>query len=198
VRLQAVAVAAVLAGTACADTDLAGNANGGVTISNAVPSFAALAGEHYLKASSPRSQDDFGQSVALSADGNLMAIGAPSQESGFGGVNNENESDVSAPQAGAVYVFATRGDGTWSQEAYIKASNPRPSCQFGASVSLSGDGRTLVVGAPGEPSAGVGVDSPLQTDTSAPSSGAAYIFSRTAGRWSQAAYIKASNARTLY
>ncbi|MDH5669441.1 MAG: FG-GAP repeat protein, partial [Nitrospira sp.] len=80
-----------------------------------------------------------------------------------------------------------------SQQAYVKASDTGDSDAFGTSVAISGD--TLVVGAPGEDSNGVGVNpaAPAQTDNSALASGAVYVFARNAGVWSQQAYVKASN-----
>jgi endonuclease/exonuclease/phosphatase family metal-dependent hydrolase len=47
-------------------------------------------------------------------------------------------------QAGAVYVFVRSGT-TWSQQAYLKASNAEASDHFGYSVAISGE--TVVVGA---------------------------------------------------
>src|SRR5262249_15114004 len=50
--------------------------------------------------------DQFGFSVALSDDGNVMAVGALSEDSNASGVNNfAFENDDSAPDAGAVYIF---------------------------------------------------------------------------------------------
>ena len=46
--------------------------------------------------------------------------------------------------AGAAYVFVRNGT-TWSQQAYLKASNTDANDQFGYSVAVSGD--TVVVGA---------------------------------------------------
>ncbi len=70
--------------------------------------------------------------------------------------------DHSIPQAGAAYVF-TRSGTTWTQQAYIKASNTGEAGasadsfgdgdQFGVSMTLSDDGRTLAVGAITEDSA---------------------------------------------
>ena len=59
-----------------------------------------------------------------------------------------------------------------TQEAYIKASNPRRSAFFGA-AALSADGTTLAVGAYGDSSAATGIDnqSPGQADTSATRAG---------------------------
>jgi hypothetical protein len=57
---------------------------------------------------------------------------------------------------------------------------------FGTSVSLSGD--TLVVGAIGEDSPTTGIDS--TPNESAALAGAAYVFTRSGGVWSQQAYLK--------
>src|SRR5690606_31138155 len=69
-----------------------------------------------------------------------------------------------------------RGGTTWFQQAYIKASNTGQDDQFGYSVAISGD--TVVVGAPAEDSAATGVNGD-ETDDSASSSGAAYLFTDT-------------------
>src|SRR6266851_9295205 len=78
-----------------------------------------------------------------------------------------------------------------SQQAYLKASNTDSGDSFGGSVTVSGD--TIVVGAPSESSNTTGVNG-NQNDNSASSSGAAYVFVRSASGWSQQAYLKASNA----
>jgi hypothetical protein len=148
----------------------------------------------YIKASNTGQDDQFGFSVALSADGNTLAVSAPYEDSAAAGING-NQRDDSMPNSGAVYVFARTGS-TWSQQAYVKASNPGEKDdgdQFGYSISLSGDGNMLVVGAIGEDSAATGVNG-KQDDNSAPGSGAAYVFARSGGAWSQQAYLKAANA----
>ena len=61
---------------------------------------------------------------------------------------------------------------------------------FGCSVAISGD--TIVVGAVAEYSNATGVNG-NQADNSAPWAGAAYVFVRSGGVWSQQAYLKASN-----
>ena len=139
----------------------------------------------YLKASNTGSSDQFGYSVAL--DGDMLAVGAPGERSGAKGVGGD-QLDNSARDSGAVYVFERRGD-TWSQSAYLKASNTGSSDQFGWSVALDGD--TLAVGAPEEDSRATGVGGD-QLDDSAANSGAVYVFERGGGSWSQAAYLKAS------
>ena len=78
----------------------------------------------------------------------------------------------------------------WSQQAYLKASNTEAGDNFGYAVAVDGD--TVVVGAVGESSNATGVNGD-QTNNSAPAAGAAYVFTRTGGAWSQQAYLKASN-----
>jgi hypothetical protein len=138
----------------------------------------------YVKASNTGAGDRFGQSVAI--DGDTLVVGADDEGSAATGIDGD-QTDNTASQAGAVYVF-TRSGTTWSQQAYIKASNAEAADLFGQSVALSGD--TLAVGARGEDSASIGGD---QTDNGASSAGAVYVFTRSGTTWSQQAYIKASN-----
>jgi len=144
----------------------------------------------YIKASNTGNNDEFGASIIISEDGNTLAISAPDEDSNTTGINGD-QTDNSASNSGAVYVF-TRSSGTWSQQAYIKASNSAANDTFGETLSLSADGNTLAVGADGEDSNATGVNGD-QTDNSANFSGAAYVFTRSANTWSQEAYIKASN-----
>ena len=132
----------------------------------------------YLKASNTNPFDQFGTSVALSADGSTLAVGAPTSDE--------------APGPGAVYVF-TRSGPLWSPQPAIMIPNPRSAFdEFGWSVALSGDGMTLAIGAMAESSQATGIDGDPGT-TSAPGAGAAYVFTRAAVGWIQQAYIKASN-----
>jgi hypothetical protein len=164
--------------------------SGGCTSSNEVNTVGTvLDAIGYVKASN--SSSEFGAAMALSADGNTLAVGAPYEPSNAVGVNGD-QNNTSAIWAGAVYVF-TRTSGSWVQDVYLKASNTDAFNQFGSSISLSSDGTTLAVGAPGEDSNAIGIDGD-QTDDSAADSGAVYIFSRSNGTWSQQAYVKASNA----
>jgi hypothetical protein len=155
----------------------------------------------YIKASNSGAGDQFGSSVALSHDGNTMAVGALWEDSAATGVNPPNgQMDNNAWNAGAVYVFNRIGT-TWQQQAYVKASNTDSSNTteqndlFGHSVALSADGDTLAVGANYESSNATGVDPPNgEANNDAPHAGAVYVFARTAGDWTQQAYIKASNS----
>src|SRR2546428_5058642 len=166
-------------------------------VTSASSAFAQLKQAAYIKASNAETGDHFGNGgtleghgVALSGDGNTLAVGAPYESSGAKGING-NQKDNSVYSAGAVYVFA-RKNNTWTQQAYMKASNPGQSDKFGFVVSLSQDGNTLAVAAPGEASAAKGINAD-QNDNSIPLAGAVYVFTRTGTTWSQQAYIKASN-----
>jgi hypothetical protein len=145
----------------------------------------------YLKASNANADDYFGVAVSLSDDGNTLAVGAYREESAATGIDGD-QTDDSASDAGAVYVFSYDGT-TWSQHAYIKSSNSEASDYFGYMISLSGDGNTLAVGAYGEDSVATGIDGD-QTGNTASDAGAAYVFTRSGAIWSQETYIKASNA----
>ncbi len=140
----------------------------------------------YLKASNTEAYDYFGYAVAISGD--TLVVSAYGEDSTATGVNG-NQADDNANTAGAAYVFV-RSDTTWSQQAYLKASNTDPYDEFGDSLAVSGD--TLVVGASGEDSTATGVNG-NQADDTADAAGAAYVFTRSGGTWSQAAYLKASN-----
>lgn len=148
----------------------------------------------YLKASNAKKDDQFGSTVALSGDGNTMAVGSTGEDSASKGING-NQTDRSALNAGAVYVFVRSGS-AWVQQAYIKASNAHKGYQFGSSLALSNDGNTLAVGSVGEASSATGIDG-NQADASMPGAGAVYVFARTGASWSQQAYVKASNTGEL-
>ena len=146
----------------------------------------------YIKASNAQSGDQFGFAVALSGDGNTLAVAANFEDSGAAGING-NQADESASGAGAVYVFVRNG-ATWTQQAYIKASNAGEGDRFGYSLALSDEGNTLSVGTIGEDSGSTGT-SGNQADNSAQQAGAVYVFTRSGDTWTQQAYLKASNTQ---
>ena len=152
----------------------------------------------YIKASNTDSSDSFGNAIALSSDGNTLAVAAKDENSGSAGVGGD-QLDNTITSAGVVYLYRfDTNDRSWSQQAYVKASNPGEFYWFGDSVSLSADGNILVVGAGGEDSNATGINgNPF--DISAPSSGAAYLYRFDTSNmvWSQQSYIKASNTEML-
>jgi hypothetical protein len=145
--------------------------------------------EAYLKSSNSELGDRFGVQVALSED--VLAVGAFKEDSSATGVNG-NQADNSIAGSGAVYVYRRSGT-SWSQEAYVKASNTGNNDSFGESLALSGD--TLAVGARGERSSATGINGD-QGDGALFDGGAVYVFRRVGTSWSQEAYVKASNTES--
>ena len=149
--------------------------------------------QEYIKADNAGPGDFFGSSVYLNSDGNTLAVGAPGEASSTNGISTTAAaSDNAFSNAGASYVFTRDTNNAWTQQAYIKTSNPDPGDNFGEAVSLSADGNTLSVGAPGEDSIANTIDGD-DTDDTALQAGAAFVFSRTATVWTQQAYIKPGN-----
>jgi hypothetical protein len=126
--------------------------------------------------------------VSLSANGTRLAVGAFNEDSSAAGIDGD-QLDNSLEGSGAVYVFSRTG-ATWTQEAYIKASNPDLGDAFGYPVALSSDGLRLVVGAVFEDSSAAGAPS----DNTYPDSGAAYVFARAGTTWTEEGYLKSSYA----
>jgi hypothetical protein len=125
---------------------------------------------------------------AVSTSGDTIVVGARNEQSNATGVNGDQNNNY-ANYSGAVFVFVSNGI-TWTQQAYLKASNTGVGDEFGWSVDISGD--TIVVGALDEDSTATGVDGDQDNDD-ALSSGAAYVFVRVGTTWTQQAYLKASN-----
>jgi hypothetical protein len=99
-----------------------------------------------------------GISVGLSADGNTAIIGGYGDNSDIGG----------ALGVGAAWVF-TRSNGVWAQQAKLVGTGAIGLSNQGLSVSISADGNTAIVG-------GYGDNSEF---------GAAWVFTRSNGLWSQ-------------
>ena len=94
-----------------------------------------------------------GTGAALSSDGNTALVGGPGDNNG----------------TGAVWVF-TRSNGVWTQQGNkIVGTGAAGSALQGASVSVSADGNTAIVGGPSDNGF----------------AGAAWVFTRTNGVWSQ-------------
>lgn len=151
---------------------------------------AAWSFDSYIKASNTGAGDLFGCSLALSADGSLLAVGAPGEDSRSTGINGR-QTDEGAPNSGAAYIF-TRAGNTWIQQTYIKSTNSKANDGFGQSISLSADGNRLIVAAPFDNGAVRGIN-PDQNDDAVAQVGGAYLFVRDGNTWTQEVYIKSSN-----
>ena len=112
-----------------------------------------------------KQDDKLGVSVAISAD--TIVAGAMR--------------DTLSAGPGAAYVFKRTGS-TWAQEALLTASNGEVGDRFGVAVGPSSD--TIVVGARSESSAATGVNG-NQADNSQGGTGAAYVYTRSLGVWTQ-------------
>lgn len=140
----------------------------------------------YLKASNTDPEDRFGNTVAIS--GNTIVVGSVNERGSVGGINPVSNNDIL--RTGAVYVFVDIGAG-WEPQATIKAAVPTLNDEFGHRVALRGD--LLAVAAWKESGSSTGLDGDESADGAA-SSGAVYLFSREGSTWTQARYLKASNA----
>jgi len=108
--------------------------------------------------------DEFGETMAVSAGGTTVAVGAPADE------------DPNGEVAGSVYVFEAT-DGGWTQRAKLAPDDGDSFDAFGYSVAVSSDGTTVLSGA--------------ETDDNAngDSAGAAYVFEETDDMWTQRAKL---------
>jgi len=132
-----------------------------------------------LKSSGPSTSIQFGYAVSLSRDGATLAAGTLCDNIGAGDC------------VGRVDIFTYR-DGAWSRQASLAPGRRDPQALFGASVSLSGDGALLAIGAIGDSTATTGINNDGVVGA-APDSGAVYVFGRTESEWHEEAYIKASD-----
>lgn len=148
----------------------------------------------YLKAPNADDKDEFGYAIALSGDGNTLAISTINEASSATGIDG-NQLDNLAPASGAVYLYVNSGS-SWQSQAYIKSSNSNLVDSFGFSVSLDSDGTTLLVGAPGESSSAQSINGD-ETDNTGSLSGAAYVFELQNNQWAQTAYLKSTNSDKL-
>ena len=100
------------------------------------------------------SGDNFGDSLAVSADGLIIVIGASC--SGGKGIDS-----------GSVYIFTKQANGSYLETHKLVATDGAASDQFGWSVAVSADGTTVVIGA-------------FRDDDKGSDSGSVYIFTKQA------------------
>lgn len=157
-----------------------------LALSASQQSINPIAQHAYLKAPNIDAYDRLGWSVA--ADGDTVVVGAP----GHSVPGTSGYPDIFGPGRVDVYV---RTGLTWTLQASLTGSNSEDYFTagdgFGSSVAISGD--TLVVGAPEEDGDSTGVNAGQGNSLNYVSSGAAYVFVRNNGIWTQQAYLKASN-----
>lgn len=139
----------------------------------------------YLKPNQIESGDYLGQYMAIDGDTLVVSARGDDGDANSTATNPNNN----APDSGAVYVFRRIGN-TWTQEAYLKASNAGSNDWFGSAVSL--EENTLAIGAAGEN--GDINSTATNPNDNANSAGAVYIFEKQGSTWNQTHYIKSFNA----
>ncbi len=119
-----------------------------------------------LTASDGAEFDHFGESVAINDD--TIVVGASGDDAGAGAFQ------------GSAYVFA-RTSGVWSEQQKLTSSDAGGGDGFGSSAAISGE--TIVVSAPRKQIGG----NPFQ--------GAAYVFVKAGGVWSEQQKLIASDGK---
>ncbi|RLS33683.1 MAG: hypothetical protein DWH80_00040 [Planctomycetota bacterium] len=120
-----------------------------------------------VTATSGAARDNFGSSVALSSDGNTAIVGADMDDVGGNG------------DQGTATIY-TRSGGVWTQQQQVTATGGTGFDHFGASVALSSDGNTAIVGASWDDVGGN------------MEQGSATIFTRSSGVWTQQQQVTAT------
>jgi trimeric autotransporter adhesin len=110
----------------------------------------------------------FGLDVALSPDGQQLAIGKP-----FDSSAPTVPSRLSSA-SGSTWVYR-KSAGAWSVTTKLKSTPIAPEAAFGFSLSWTDDGKMLAVGAYSDSSAGHGLN-PMDDGKVQNGSGAAYLF----------------------
>ena len=149
--------------------------SGAVYVFGRATNAEAFDSQAYIKAPNRGNADWFGVAVTLSADGNILVVGARSESSAAQGVSitPAEPDDNRKLSAGAVYVYGRASNiDAYTPQAYVKAPNSGASDLFGYAVALSADGNTLVVGAYHEESS----DPVDPDDNGASSAGAVYLY----------------------
>ena len=125
-------------------------------------------GDHVkITASSDGAQNDqFGYSVSISGDGSVVIVGAYGDDS----------------YTGSAYIYE-KVNGTWTQKAKLTTDGGAQNDRFGQSVSISGDGSVVIVGAYGDDN----------------NTGSVYIYEKPGSTWSsmtrETAKLTASGGR---
>ena len=119
--------------------------------------------------------DEFGNTVSLSADGTVLAVGAHNDDDDDGATGDDNN-------RGAIYLFQ-KTNSAWTKTLKISDNgggselldiNLGNSDKFGTAVSLSADGALLAVGAKNDDDGGANSNR-----------GAAYLFQKTGTTWAK-------------
>src|SRR6266852_3655596 len=162
-------------------TGAIGNAEQGVSVSLSGDGKTAIVGGPHVGAAwvYTRSRGVWSQQAKLFGTGSAD----PFAEQGFSVSlsGDGNTAIVGGPvdqdNVGAAWVY-TRSRGVWSQQAKLVGTGAGPVAEQGWSVSLSSDGNTAIVGGPFD----------------GPNVGAAWVYTRSRGVWSQQAKLVGTGA----
>lgn len=122
-----------------------------------------------LRAADAAPGDHFGTAVALTPDGNELAVGSHCDDNSGG------------TDAGSTYIFARHG-GRWIQQARLQAADAKPNAYFGVSLAYSADGGTLAISAYGD------------DNSAGTAAGSVYVFTRSRETWIQQARLQPHDA----
>ena len=123
-----------------------------------------------LIASDANSMRLFGTSISISEDGNTIVVGTPRFDFYF-----------NVYDGGVAYIF-TRSGTTWTEQAKLIANDMTVYDYFGESVSISGNGNTVIVGAYNK-----------NANMFSQNTGVAYIFTRSGSTWTEQEKLVASD-----
>jgi len=128
-----------------------------------------------IKSSNIEASEAFGNPLSLSDDGNTLVVGDRQENSNGIGLNGDQSvRGNNLGGTGAAYSYIRRNN-SWNQLSHIKAINPDLLDGFGTGISLSGNGESLVIGAPFESSDGIGIQ-PASLNNNGNNSGAIYLY----------------------
>ena len=113
---------------------------------------------------------DWNGSLSARAFGSAVAVSYDGNTALVGGANDSGN-------AGAAWVFTRDNTGAWSEQAKLVASDSIGAAYQGTSVALSGDGNTAIAGGPSDNH----------------NFGAAWVYTRSAGVWTQQAKLNAGD-----
>lgn len=125
------------------------NKRGRVYVHKKGPSWGVVAD---IQLTNLDNNDLFGYDLKLTDDGDMLLVGTPQEDGGSNGLDGDS-SDNSRSNSGAAFLFWPSSSGNWTagnSGSYIKAKQGNIDAHFGAAVSISGDGSTMVIGSPSD------------------------------------------------
>lgn len=144
------------------------SANGGSSVSWSL--------QASILSNSPTEYESFGNSTALSDDGNVLAVGCPFPNA-YAYSGNER-------QEGSIQIF-TRSGTTWSYSTTLSANTGVSYGGMGVGLAISKDGTVVVAGAP---------ESAAANDNINDQHGKVYVFRNTGGTWSLEATLTGNSS----